>query len=125
MIGYHISDQVEFCNINGSSACKTQQAPTSTMHKAIFEVDFSTKEWERSGGIININSERIPIRWQREDCFCDWRLCNTTVSSGGYYLIIIIVGFFGSIVIASILFFVIKGQCRKRSSPDPQIKIEE
>ena len=52
----------------------------------IFEVDLSTRTFWQSTtlgkspkGIINIDAEHIPVKWQREDCYCDWRLCNNSI----------------------------------------------
>ena len=81
ILGYTISDQVDFCPLDSPSKCMTKNALPGSLNNtnAVFEVDFTTGMWAAEGADkIDIDPiDPIPIRWQRENCFCNWRLCNT------------------------------------------------
>ena len=42
----------------------------------MFEVDLK-KRYFKDDNDVKIDAERIPVKLQREDCLCDWRLCNS------------------------------------------------
>jgi hypothetical protein len=76
ILGYRISDQVEFCDFDKPLSCKTENAPNSTSGTLVFEVDLK-KRYFKDDNNVKIDAERIPVKLQREDCLCDWRLCNS------------------------------------------------
>ena len=88
VIGYRISDQVEFCSTDQPTSCKiSQNAVNSSSSQMIFEVDLKKRYFSKDKD-VRINAERIPVKLQREDCLCDWRLCNNGLNSSGNVYII-------------------------------------
>ena len=90
IIGYRISDQVEFCSSDQPSSCKiSQNAVNSSSNRLIFEVDLKKRYFSKDKD-VRIDAERIPVKLQREDCLCGWRLCNQGLTrSGNIYIILV------------------------------------
>ena len=89
VIGYRISDQVEFCSSDQPTSCTiSQNAVNTSSSRLIFEVDLKKRYFTKDKD-VRINAERIPVKLQREDCLCDWRLCNKGRNgSGNIYIIL-------------------------------------
>ena len=73
--GYRILDQIEFCDLNQPSKCESKTASNSTLGKLLFAVDVKQHLFKGQTDVSYDLSE-IPVKIQREDCYCDWRFCN-------------------------------------------------
>jgi len=73
--GYRILDQIEFCDFDQPLSCESKTASNSTSGKLVFDVDVKERYFKNSAN-VNYDANDIPVKLQREDCFCDWRLCN-------------------------------------------------
>ena len=75
ILGYRILDQIEFCDLNQPSNCESKTASNSTLGKLVFDVDLKKRVFKGQTDVSYDLSE-VPIKIQREDCYCDWRFCN-------------------------------------------------
>ena len=73
--GYRILDQIEFCDFDQPLSCESKTASNSTSGKLIFDVDVKERYFKNYAD-VNYDASDIPVKLQREDCLCDWRLCN-------------------------------------------------
>ena len=73
--GYRILDQIEFCDINQPSNCESKTASNSTLEKLVFDVNLKERLFKGQSD-VNYDISEIPVKLQREDCYCDWRFCN-------------------------------------------------
>ena len=73
--GYRILDQIEFCDFDQPLSCESKTASNSTSGKLVFDVDVKERYFKNSAN-VNYDANDIPVKLQREDCLCDWRLCN-------------------------------------------------
>ena len=76
-LGYRILDEIEFCDSKQPSICESKTASNSTSGKLVFDVDLKERLFNGVGD-VNYNGYRseLPVKIQREDCYCDWRYCN-------------------------------------------------
>ena len=76
-LGYRILDEIEFCDSKQPSICESKTASNSTSWKLVFDVDLKERLFNGVGD-VNYNGYRseLPVKIQREDCYCDWRYCN-------------------------------------------------
>ena len=88
-IGYRILDQIEFCDFDQPLSCESKTASNSTSGKLVFDVDVKERFFKNSDD-INYDADDIPIKLQREDCLCDWRVCNSSYRSSFNWFIIVI-----------------------------------
>lgn len=73
--GYRILDQIEFCDFDQPLSCESKTASNSTSGKLVFDVDVKERYFKNNAN-VNYDANDIPVKLQREDCLCDWRLCN-------------------------------------------------
>ena len=77
VLGYRILDEIEFCDSKQPSICESKTYSNSTSGKLVFDVDLKERLFNGVGD-VNYNGYRseLPVKIQREDCYCDWRYCN-------------------------------------------------
>ena len=75
VLGYRILDEIEFCDSKQPSICESKTGSNSTSGKLVFDVDLKERLFN-SVVDVNYNGQWIPVKIQREDCYCDWRDCN-------------------------------------------------
>ena len=88
-IGYRILDQIEFCDFDQPLSCESKTASNSTSGKLVFDVDVKERFFKNSDD-INYDADDIPIKLQREDCLCDWRVCNSSYRASFNLFVIVI-----------------------------------